>query len=187
MYWGIYDEYTIRNYKTKGKCPILIRALEPSYKDKIPYSIDTIDEYIDILELYFEDISEYMEDYQDKYTLFNVEMAYKLIEFVNKNKFDEIVIHCSAGISRSSALMICVSRILGLHSIEKEICKSGRFYPNKLVIQEFMKCNYNTIFNEKNYEHKIYNTNKDIWDKSDLSVAFIKDKDGAYKFILNEK
>ena len=39
MYWGIYDDYTIRTYKAKGKNPILIRALEPSYRGRNPYDI----------------------------------------------------------------------------------------------------------------------------------------------------
>ena len=49
MYWGIYSSEHIQHLKLKGKRPILIRALEPLYKEgKIPYEIPNINEYIDV-------------------------------------------------------------------------------------------------------------------------------------------
>lgn len=144
MYWGIYDDYTIRMLKPKGKRALLVRALEPSYLEKgIPYKIYTLNQYVDVLELYFHDISEIVSDeFYNRYRLFNEYMARELIDFIERNDFDEINIHCSAGISRSSALMICVSKIIGNEEIEQEIYKSSRFIPNQLVLSVF-----NRVFN----------------------------------------
>ena len=145
MYWGIYSSEHIQHLKLKGKRPILIRALEPLYKEgKIPYEIPNINKYIDVLELYFDDITD--ERVDKKFVLFNRDMSYKLIDFINKNEFDEIVVHCAMGISRSSALMICISKILNLPQIEEVIIKSNRFNPNKLVLKIFSEC---TIINTK--------------------------------------
>ena len=97
MYWGIYSSEHIQHLKLKGKRPILIRALEPLYKEgKIPYEIPNINKYIDVLELYFDDITD--ERVDKKFVLFNRDMSYKLIDFINKNEFDEIVVHCAMGI-----------------------------------------------------------------------------------------
>lgn len=145
LYWGIYDDYTVRKLEPRGNKPILIRILEPSYKrnNKIPYKIETIDKYI-VLELYFDDISEYPpEKYKDRFVLFDINMAKKLVSFIEKHDFDEIVVHCSQGISRSSAIMVCISRILNLPEIEKTIYKCGRFKPNNLILNEFSKIKYN--------------------------------------------
>lgn len=188
MYFGIYDNYTIRNLKPKGKRPILIRALEPEYLKlgKIPYDIKYINEYIDVLELYFEDITDYPPiEHKDRFLLFNKEMAKKLIEFINKNDFDEIIIHCYAGVSRSSALMICVSKALGIQEIEEKIYKSGKFAPNKLILNEFSKCDY--IPKYKNYEHKIINTNEEIWEKEEFDIDIVEDENNIFSFSIKPK
>lgn len=185
MYFGIYDNYTIRTLKPKGKKPILIRALEPSYKKngKIPYSIKYIDQYVDVLELYFEDISDYLpKEQRDRFVLFNQDMAKQLIEFLNKNDFDEVITHCNAGVSRSSALMVCISRILGIPEIEDKIYRSGRFHPNTMVLNEVLKCDFKPKY--KIYEHKIINTNEELWDEEECGIEFVKNEDGSFRFVV---
>lgn len=188
MYFGIYDNYTIRSLKPKGKKPILIRALEPEYlrEGKIPYEIRYIDKYVDVLELYFEDIVDYPPvEYKDRFVLFNTNMARQLIDFIMKNDFDEIMVHCNAGVSRSSALMICISKILGIPEIEDKVYKSGRFVPNKLILNEFSKCEYSPKY--KNYEHKIINTNEELWEEEQFDINLIKCEDDVFKIVVTEK
>lgn len=144
MYWGIFNDYNIRHYKPQGKKAILIRALEPSYKQMgIPYNIKYLSSYVNVLELYFQDFREVPpEKYKDRFKLFNEKLALELIDFIKNNDFDEIAVHCSAGISRSSAIMICISRIINNKEIEDTIFKHTELYdPNPLVLQEFDKVN----------------------------------------------
>lgn len=146
MYWGIYDNYMVRHYEPKGKAPILIRLLEPSYKERgIPYKIRHINKYVNILELYFDDITrDIPEKYQGRYTLFNESTAKEIISFITNNIYDEIVVHCNAGISRSSAIMVCIAKALSRKDIVKEIYDSRLYLPNPKIIEvfdNFMKLN----------------------------------------------
>lgn len=180
MYWGIYDDYTIRMLKPKGKKALLIRALEPSYKDSgIPYKIYALNQYEDVLELYFDDICEIKSDRAyDRFKLFNEDMARELISFIKNHEFDEINVHCGAGISRSSALMICISEIINKPEIKEKILTCDRFIPNQLVLSVF-----NRVFN---YEHKniedteLIHTNEEIWAKHSKKCGLIKNEDGSY-------
>ena len=150
MYWGIYDDYTIRTYKPKSNKAILIRALEPSYKDNgCPYRVKYLNNFQAVLELYFDDIRDavIIDKYKDRFTLFNTDMANKLYQFVINQDFDEVIIHCNAGISRSSALMICFSKIINRPDLENAIINCGMYLPNQLIIDEF---------NKLNIEHKDY-------------------------------
>lgn len=138
MYFHICNEVSVRNYKLEGKKSILIRLLEPSYKDNIPYEIDNVSSYSNILELYIDDTV------NDKYiTLnsFNFDMALELNKFILENDFDEVVIHCALGMSRSPALMICVAKILGNENLEKIIKEKYDCY-NKFIVQVFESFNY---------------------------------------------
>lgn len=144
IYFGIYDDYTIRSYKPKGTKPILIRVLDPSYRTKeCPYNIQYINKYLAVLKLFFEDISERPpKKYENRFITFNSEMAKEFYDFIMENEFDEIIIHCCDGASRSSALMICFSKIINRPDLEEFIRKSDRYYPNTLVIEEFTQLNF---------------------------------------------
>ena len=184
MYWGIYDDYTIRMLRPKGEKALLIRALEPSYLERgIPYKIYTLNQYTDVLELYFDDIWEIVSDrVYDRYRLFNEDMAKELIDFINRNEFDEINVHCGAGISRSSALMICVSKIIGKPEIEQKIYECGRFHPNKLVLSVF-----DEVFNgnlSKIEDTTLIHTNEDLWSKETSHCNLKENEDGSYSIIL---
>lgn len=60
--------------------------------------------------MYFDDIL--VPKLQSNSVFFTTEMAKKLNQFILENDFDEIAIHCSAGISRSPAIGLCVAKIL---------------------------------------------------------------------------
>lgn len=170
LYWGIYDEISVMNLKLKGNKPILIRALEPEYfGGKEPYKIKNKDKYVDILELFFVDlITEEPEKYKDEFILFNKEMSKELENFILSNDFDEIVVHCSAGISRSSALMICISKIINRYDIEKEIMDCGRFFPNEYVLKVFNQTN--KLNTNKYKDHKTENTRTWKYSSGELDV-----------------
>lgn len=139
MYYHICNEVNVRNYDLKGKKSILIRALNSSYRENgVPYQIENIDDYSAVLELYLDDTP------NEKYiTLnsFNIDKALELNNFILENDFDEIVIHCTLGISRSPALMICVAKILGNEKLE-EIIKHNYSLYNKFITQVFDCFNY---------------------------------------------
>lgn len=184
MYWGVYDNYTIRTLIPKGKKAFLVRALEPSYKERgIPYKIYTINQYENVLELYFDDIWEVTSNRAyDRFNLFNEDMAKELINFINKNEFDEINVHCSAGISRSSALMICISKIINKPEIEEEIINCESFIPNKLVLNVFDNV-FNKEFKDIN-DNNFINTNKKVDDNNLDNLEVVKNEDGSISLKL---
>lgn len=141
MYFGIYDNYTIRKLELKGEKPILIRILEPSYlKSKIPYKIQNLDKYNNVLELYFDDIL--IPKFQKNSIFFSIEMAKELNRFILENDFDEIAIHCNAGISRSPAIGICVAKILNSEKMQQQISNYTHFFPNRQVLDVFNSFNF---------------------------------------------
>lgn len=141
MYFGIYDNNTIRKLELKGSKPILIRILEPSYlKNGIPYEIENLDKYDNVLELYFDDIL--VPKLQSKCVFFSNEMAKELNQFILENNFDEIAIHCNAGISRSPAIGLCIAKILKSKEMEQQITNYTHFCPNKQILSTFNSFNF---------------------------------------------
>lgn len=181
MNWGIYDDYTIRTLKPLGAKTILIRVLEPSYKQMgVPYQIDYINEYMDVLELYFDDIDrEFEGQYKDRFVLFDEVIAKKLNQFILKNEFNEVRVHCNAGIRRSSATMICISRILERPDIEEEIKNCNRYIPNELVLNRFNNCKVTP----KPYKGEVINNNKDFCNK-ESKMNFTENDDGSISLIF---
>lgn len=139
MKWGIYDDYTIRNIKPTEKNSVLIRILEPRYKESgIPYEIKYLNKYSAVLNLYFDDItSDFTDRYEDRFIKFDESMAIKFIDFITSQNIDEINIHCNKGSSRSSALMYCAALILEDNSIINEIENDTYYNPNKQVLNVF--------------------------------------------------
>lgn len=144
MKWGIYDDYTIRKVKPTRNNSVLIRILEPRYKETgIPYKINYLDEYSAILELYFDDINFNIPDnYKDRFVQFNEDMVIELINFIKNNDFNEVNVHCNKGSSRSSAIMYCVALILNNKSVIKEIDRDSYYNPNIQVLDIFKKVFY---------------------------------------------
>lgn len=141
MYFSICDDYSIRNYMLKGKNSLLIRILEPSYDTNgIPYQINNIEQYKNVLELYIYDTIDNYNNQNTKY-IFNYEHAKILNDFIITNDFDEVVVHCSLGISRSPAIMICIAKILGNSELENIIKEKYKFY-NLNIVDTFENYNY---------------------------------------------
>lgn len=144
MKWGIYDDYAIRNIKPIGNKSVLIRVLEPRYKESgIPYKISQLAEYSAVLELYFDDIRfNIPDDYKDRFVQFNEDMAIELIDFIKHHDINEVNVHCNKGSSRSSAIMYCVALILNNKSIIKEIDSDSYYNPNRQVLDIFKNVFY---------------------------------------------
>ena len=77
------------------------------------------------------------------YNLISKDDATKIVNFVLawKDKVDKIIVHCNAGISRSSG--VCAAIMKALTGSDKEIFNNPRYYPNttcyKKVLEEFVK------------------------------------------------
>lgn len=136
MYIGIYDSKRVTNVSLKGNNSILIRILEPSgYSNDLP--IINYSSYQDILELY-------LPDYIKKINTQELtEIFSELNQFILDNDFDEIIIHCSLGISRSPAIMICIAKIINNLELEELIKDQYKFY-NKFIVQRFENYPYLT-------------------------------------------
>lgn len=136
MYFSICNDVNIRNHILKGKESILIRVLEPSYKTVgIPYKINNIAEYKAVLELYLEDTTANRKNTNNEF-IFDNQKAKLLNDFILNNDFDEVVIHCSMGISRSPAIMICVAKILNNRKLENIVKEQYKFY-NSYIVDTF--------------------------------------------------
>jgi len=139
MYFSICNDVNVRNYNLNGKRSILIRCLEPDYLNSgIPYNINNIDKYVDILELY---IYDYSSEVKENKFVFDIKKALLLNKFILSNDFDEIVVHCSMGISRSPAIMICIAKILNNKDLEDIIKDKYKFY-NRDIVDFFEKSDY---------------------------------------------
>ena len=107
MYFGIYNTHTIKNWTPKGKQPIIIGCLSKSEYNTSKLEIPHQTTPTKILLL----------DIQDN-TYLTKENIQKLNEFIINNEFDEIITFCALGISRSPAIMICISKIIKAPIIE---------------------------------------------------------------------
>lgn len=132
MYFGIYNCYAIKNLKLSGKKTILVRCLSESEYVSSPPIINNSDAYSNILKLNVNDTN-----------VFDLNNAKLLNEFIMNNDFDEVITHCALGISRSPAVMICISKILQSKDMEQLIKENYRFY-NKAIVETFENFSYQT-------------------------------------------
>lgn len=130
MYYGCYDEYTIEHIKPLGKNPIVIRILD--------YEKEPLKDFPNVLTIYVSDL-------EKKYgsgNLYNESHAKQINEFILNNDFDEILVHCSLGISRSPAVMAYIALILDDKKMFNDILSQKHFFPNKLILKISMTYNY---------------------------------------------
>lgn len=130
MYYGIYDEYTITKIKPLGKKPIVIRLLD---KDKEP-----LENFDKVLKLFVADINREL----DLENIYNEKHAKMINDFILNNDFDEILVHCALGISRSPAVMAYIALILDDKKMFNDILSEKHFIPNKLILRKSMEYNY---------------------------------------------
>ena len=130
MYFGVSNCYSIRKLKFKGKKPIVISCLSNSEHSDIGF--DEFDDFVKTLKLDIKDTSD-----------FDLKNAELLNEFILNNEFDEVITYCAIGMSRSPAIMICISKILQSPLMEKTIKDKYKFY-NKSIVESFGEFPYKT-------------------------------------------
>ena len=130
MYYGIYDEDTITKIKPLGKKPIVIRLLD---KEKEP-----LENFNKVLNLFVADINMEL----DLENIYNEKHAKMINDFILNNDFDEILVHCALGISRSPAVMAYIALILDDKKMFNDILSEKHFIPNKLILRKSMEYDY---------------------------------------------
>ena len=130
MYYGIYNEYTITKIKPLGKKPIVIRLL-----DKYKEPLENFDK---VLNLFVADINMEL----DLENIYNEKHAKMINDFILNNDFDEILVHCALGISRSPAVMAYIALILDDKKMFNDILNEKHFIPNKLILRKSMEYDY---------------------------------------------
>ena len=130
MYYGVYDEDTITKIKPLGKKPIVIRLLD---KDKEP-----LENFDKVLKLFVADINMEL----DLENIYNEKHAKMINDFILNNDFDEILVHCALGISRSPAVMAYIALILDDKKMFNDILSEKHFIPNKLILRKSMEYDY---------------------------------------------
>lgn len=139
MMYQILNDYEIRRYKPRGKKAFLIRVLEPEYKEHgIPYHVNHLNDFSFVMELYFHDIRENLPQ-KERFILFNEDMARNIMELITQNQFDEVVVHCNAGQSRSVGIMLGIAMLLKNERLEEEILSDPYYMPNPIVVNSFRK------------------------------------------------
>jgi len=92
------------------------------------------DLYEDILEVLFADI-----DQPSVYDqLMTEEQAQQIFNFMDKYRDRKFVVHCQAGISRSSAVGCSWAHMNGLPELEEKIRRTPCFYPNAHVYRRLV-------------------------------------------------
>lgn len=151
MYFGICNCYTIKYVKPKGNKAVLVRCLNDNEYSKSTLTVQNNETYNDILQLNLED-NKFM-------SLENIQL---LNDFIVNNDFDEVIAHCALGISRSPAIMICISKILQIPSIEAMIKEKYTLY-NKSIVETFETFPYQekTINDTEAILRNLYKENED--------------------------
>lgn len=104
---------------------------------------------IDVLTLEFDDIGIPIENLK----LMTMDDGYKIKNFIDKYKdsINNIVVHCTAGISRSAAVACCLARYL--NGDDTYLFEIGKYIPNKFVYK--CLCNaLNIDYDEESFEEK---------------------------------
>lgn len=104
---------------------VLIRIKEPGGFKVFPHE----DLYVDTLRMVFDDVDQ--PSVYDR--LMTEEQAVEIVDFMDKHRDKKLVVHCQAGISRSSATACAWAYMQGLPELEEEIRQNPCFYPNAHV------------------------------------------------------
>lgn len=116
----------------------------------------------DVLYLFFDDIDHEIEGYQ---TMTNND-AEKVKKFIDiwKDKISNIIVHCHAGISRSSGVACAIARYL--NGDDLYIWDKGKYSPNKLCYYKTCKALGIDVTDEEfEYRKNVNEYAFDTWDR----------------------
>ena len=152
MNFKVFSENQMKSQEYSSICVphILISIFNPG--DRVPIFTSKLCK--SVLELDFHDV----EDITKDKVHFDMSMADKIIDFVNKNLVGTqlIVIHCQAGVSRSVAVASALSKIL--NHVDDDIFSKGS--PNMLVYLSILEA-YFSDKHAKSKWSKIYYARQD--------------------------
>lgn len=120
------------NFKEEGyHCISLISLIEteminPIFEETLSIRVDDITDKIqkDMIESGFKEYEQYI--------LFNDSMKAKIIDFIDTHRPKKLVVHCSMGVSRSSAVSCLVLSHCQL--CYDKIIESSKYMPNKYIL-----------------------------------------------------
>jgi predicted protein tyrosine phosphatase len=106
---------------------------------------------VDCLKLWFDDIES--GEIDPKLKVITIEDAEEIKEFIDKYKdsISNIVVHCTAGISRSGAVGCIIARYLNGDDVY--LLETGKYIPNKLVYKT-MSETFNLKYSESLFREK---------------------------------
>lgn len=120
----------------------MIRISDPDYAEERDAELYYRSEYADVLKVSFHDLTDKKlvsvleKEPEAPYRTITYEQAEEIVAFFKKHQdCDVMVIHCSGGISRSSAVAIGLARFFKDEMLEKNIRESDFYFPNETVVE----------------------------------------------------
>ena len=98
----------------------------------------SLENFDNVLKLFVADINKEL----DLENIYNEKHAKMINDFILNNDFDEILVHCALGISRSPAVMAYIALILDDKKMFNDILNEKHFIPNKLILRKSMEYDY---------------------------------------------
>lgn len=125
---------------------------------------------IDVHKTTFDDLVKQI----DGYTLFDSKKATNIKNFIDlyKDSVFNIIVHCTAGISRSGAVGCAIARYL--NEDDDYLLKTGLYIPNKLVYKIMCEC-LGLEYSEELFNKKLnlrYSNSKDKKTKEEFDELF---------------
>lgn len=143
------DECTMFSEETLDNNYIIISINDSGHNTTI-YSNPKIK---DVLALTFDDIE--LKEHEDGFIkLMEVSQGERIKSFVDKYKgyVNNIVVHCTAGISRSGAVGCVLARYL--NGNDEYLLKTGRYIPNKYIYKLMCEV-FNLEYSDELFEEKL--------------------------------
>ena len=126
---------------------VMIRISEPDYEKGRDTPLLHEDKFADILHVSFYDVTDAQIERissvepDSPYFAIRTEDAEKILDFVDKHvDADRVLVHCSAGISRSPAVGIAIAGHFDLWHEERKIFDNDLYIPNQTVIERIGQC-----------------------------------------------
>lgn len=129
------EKVAIKCSPKEGKKVAMIRIHDPE-DDIVPLEHES--SFVSVMDVFFHDLAYRGHELPADIQLMTREHAEKIVSFSKGNQdVDSMVVHCTAGISRSSAVAIGISWLFDLKEEENYLFSSNAYYPNEHVLEIF--------------------------------------------------